>query len=486
MQLKDCFEKALEASRELNCVSASKIDRTLTALADAAEKHTDEILEANREDLARMEPSDPMYDRLLLNRERIAGIAADIRNVASLPSPLGKILSETVRPNGMKITKVSVPFGVIGVIYEARPNVGFDVFSLCLKSGNACILKGGSDARCSNEAIVRVIREVLREQGLDENCVTLMPADRAATAELLNAVGYVDLIIPRGSKGLIDFVRQNAHVPVIETGAGICHTYFDRERARPGHRNGSGHLPHLFRPRRRPEKGNRHRTERQNAPRKRMQRARLPRFPSGQARRPGRLMRAAGRQKRRYPCRRRGMESPERALSGGTAATGRRTQLRDGVPLLPHVGENGRLGRRGDPTHRALLVAAQRSHRIGKPGDDPTVLTAGRRRLRIRQRIDRLYGRRPVRPRSRNRDQHAEAACPRPYGASGADLLQIHRRRRRTNPRLTVPSGSGHRPPAGRIQDKTIHCHRIRTPIRPRLRPVSNFLREKTFPAITF
>ena len=222
MQLKDCFEKALEASRELNCVSASKIDRTLTALADAAEKHTDEILEANREDLARMEPSDPMYDRLLLNRERIAGIAADIRNVASLPSPLGKILSETVRPNGMKITKVSVPFGVIGVIYEARPNVGFDVFSLCLKSGNACILKGGSDARCSNEAIVRVIREVLREQGLDENCVTLMPADRAATAELLNAVGYVDLIIPRGSKGLIDFVRQNAHVPVIETGAGIC------------------------------------------------------------------------------------------------------------------------------------------------------------------------------------------------------------------------------------------------------------------------
>lgn len=229
MQLKDCFEKALEASRELNCVSASKIDRTLAALADAAEKHTDEILEANRKDLARMEPSNPMYDRLLLNRERIAGIAADIRNVASLPSPLGKVLSETVRPNGMKITKVSVPFGVIGVIYEARPNVGFDVFSLCLKSGNACILKGGSDARCSNEAIVRVIREVLREQGLDENCVTLMPTDRAATAELLNAVGYVDLIIPRGSKGLIDFVRQNARIPVIETGAGICHTYFDRD-----------------------------------------------------------------------------------------------------------------------------------------------------------------------------------------------------------------------------------------------------------------
>ena len=401
MQLKDCFEKALEASRELNCVSASKIDRTLTALADAAEKHTDEILEANREDLARMEPSDPMYDRLLLNRERIAGIAADIRNVASLPSPLGKILSETVRPNGMKITKVSVPFGVIGVIYEARPNVGFDVFSLCLKSGNACILKGGSDARYSNEAIVRVIREVLREQGLDENCVTLMPADRAATAELLNAVGYVDLIIPRGSKGLIDFVRQNAHVPVIETGAGICHTYFDRD----------GDL------------------------------------------KKGTAIVLNAKTRRVSVC---------NALD---CLVFHRDRLADLAALCaPLAGKNvviladGEAWKALNGHYPAELlqpadehVAAQRSHRIGKPGDDPTVLTAGRRRLRIRQRIDRLYGRRPVRPRSRNRDQHAEAACPRPYGASGADLLQIHRRRRRTNPRLTVPSGSGHRPPAGTV-----------------------------------
>ena len=407
------MKKALEASRELNCVSASKIDRTLTALADAAEKHTDEILEANREDLARMEPSDPMYDRLLLNRERIAGIAADIRNVASLPSPLGKILSETVRPNGMKITKVSVPFGVIGVIYEARPNVGFDVFSLCLKSGNACILKGGSDARCSNEAIVRVIREVLREQGLDENCVTLMPADRAATAELLNAVGYVDLIIPRGSKGLIDFVRQNAHVPVIETGAGICHTYFDRD----------GDL----------KKGT---AIVLNAKTRRVSvcnaldclvfhRDRVADLAALCAPLAGKnvvILADGG-----------GMESPERALSGGTAATGRRTRS-FGTEFLSYrmSGENGRLGRRGDPTHRALLVAAQRSHRIGKPGDDPTVLTAGRRRLRIRQRIDRLYGRRPVRPRSRNRDQHAEGCMP--------EALWRFRRRPLTN---TSSEGDG-------------------------------------------
>lgn len=228
MHTSDLFERAVAASRKLNLVPTDRIDRTLLALADATEAQARKILEANREDLARMDPQHPMYDRLLLDEKRIAGIAADIRNVASLPSPLGIVLSEVQRPNGMTIRKTSVPFGVIGVIYEARPNVGFDVFSLCLKSGNACMLKGGSDARCSNEAIAGVIRDVLRAQGLDEDCLTLMPPDREATARLLEAVGYVDLVIPRGSKGLIDFVRRNARVPVIETGAGICHTYFDR------------------------------------------------------------------------------------------------------------------------------------------------------------------------------------------------------------------------------------------------------------------
>ena len=127
----------------------------------------------------------------------------------------------------MKITKVSVPFGVIGIIYEARPNVSFDVFSLCLKSGNACVLKGGTDAYNSNKAIVELIQQVLEKHGLDKNIVTLLPAGREATTDLMNAVGYVDLIIPRGGKGLIEFVRDNSRIPVIETGAGICHTYFD-------------------------------------------------------------------------------------------------------------------------------------------------------------------------------------------------------------------------------------------------------------------
>lgn len=228
MNSQSIFGKAVLASRALNMTEETVINETLTALADEAEKQADSIIEANAEDLAAMGKDNPMYDRLLLNKERIYGIASDIRNVASLPSPLGKTLSETVRPNGMVIRKISVPFGVIGVIYEARPNVGFDVFSLCLKSGNACILKGGSDACHSNEVIVSLIKSVLKSQGLDENIVSLMPANREATGELLNAVGFVDLVIPRGSRGLIDFVRDNARVPVIETGAGICHTYFDK------------------------------------------------------------------------------------------------------------------------------------------------------------------------------------------------------------------------------------------------------------------
>lgn len=229
MTIENTLIAARKASVALNLIEEEKINAVLRDLADAAEAQTERILQANAIDLERMERSHPMYDRLMLTPERIAGIASDIRNVASLPSPLGRVLNETERPNGMFIKKVSVPFGVIGIIYEARPNVSFDVFSLCFKSGSACVLKGGHDAARSNEAIVALIREVLQAHGLDEHTVTLLPTDRTATAELLNATGYVDLIIPRGSKGLIDFVRQNARVPVIETGAGICHTYFDRE-----------------------------------------------------------------------------------------------------------------------------------------------------------------------------------------------------------------------------------------------------------------
>lgn len=221
-------EVALAASRTLNLVSAQKINEVLLAVADETLAQSDVILAANEMDLAAMDKSNPMYDRLLLNKDRLAGIASDIRNVATLPTPLGRVLMQTERPNGMQITKLSVPFGVIGIIYEARPNVSFDVFALCLKSGNACVLKGGTDAWNSNNAIVTVIKSVLKKQGLNEDIVILLPAGREATAELMNAVGYVDLIIPRGGKGLIDYVRDNSRIPVIETGAGICHTYFDK------------------------------------------------------------------------------------------------------------------------------------------------------------------------------------------------------------------------------------------------------------------
>ena len=225
--LNETFAAVQVASRELALLNDDVINQILNAVADAAIAETPFILAENEKDLARMDKNDPKYDRLKLTKERLKGIAADTRNVATLPSPLGKVLKESVRPNGMRLTKVSVPFGVIGIIYEARPNVSFDVFSLCLKSGNACILKGGSDADCSNRAIISVIHEVLKKFNINPHIVELLPADREATAALLNAVGYVDLIIPRGSSSLIHFVRENAKIPVIETGAGICHTYFD-------------------------------------------------------------------------------------------------------------------------------------------------------------------------------------------------------------------------------------------------------------------
>jgi glutamate-5-semialdehyde dehydrogenase len=228
MDCSSIFKKAREASGELVSLDVLSINRILMALAAALEEKMPVILAENNKDLNLMDISDPRHDRLKLTRDRLIGIAADIRNVAGLPSPLGKILSETRRPNGLVITRESVPFGVIGIIYEARPNVTFDVFSLCLKSGNACILKGGSDAVNSNTSIVALIKEVLKENGMNTNIVSLLKPDRDETRQLLNARGFVDLIIPRGSQDLIDFVRKNATIPVIETGAGICHTYFDK------------------------------------------------------------------------------------------------------------------------------------------------------------------------------------------------------------------------------------------------------------------
>lgn len=227
MDIKIQLQDVKNASRSLLGMSDKIISDLLCALADETVMQADAILNANEQDLDRMDSANPKYDRLKLTLERIQGIAADMRNVAHMPSPVGRVLKDTVRPNGLKIKQVSVPFGVIGIIYEARPNVSFDVFSLCLRSHNACVLKGGSDAQVTNEAIIKVIHGVLKRFGVDTHVVELLPGDRESTAELLHARGLVDLIIPRGSSGLIRFVRDNATVPVIETGAGICHTYFD-------------------------------------------------------------------------------------------------------------------------------------------------------------------------------------------------------------------------------------------------------------------
>ena len=223
------FERIKEASRALGLYSDKQRNLALGHLADAILTAEASLIKANRKDLAQMDAKNPIYDRLLLTPERLAGIASDMRHVASLPSPLGIISKERTLENGLHLRRVSVPFGVIGVIYEARPNVSFDVFSLCFKSGNACILKGSKNAQHSNEAIVDLIHQTLQADGLPTEMVALMPPTHEATAELLNAVGYVDLCIPRGGRKLIDFVRDNARVPVIETGAGLVHAYFDKD-----------------------------------------------------------------------------------------------------------------------------------------------------------------------------------------------------------------------------------------------------------------
>ena len=229
MQLKETFERVRAASKSLTALTDQQRNEILQAVANAIIDFKDRILVANAQDLAKMAPKNPLYDRLQLTEKRLKDIASDMRNVASLPSPLGHVTKEKTLPNGLRLHRVSVPFGVIGMIYEARPNVTFDVFSLCFKSGNACVLKGGSDADLSNQAAIELIHEVLQQYGVNPDIATLLPATHEATGELLNAVGYVDLCIPRGGRRLIDFVRDTARIPVIETGAGVVNTYFDKE-----------------------------------------------------------------------------------------------------------------------------------------------------------------------------------------------------------------------------------------------------------------
>lgn len=222
------------ASRTLGLLDDETVNQLLLDTADIIVSESASILAANAEDVARMDknnPNDPEHnpkrDRLMLTKSRIVAIADDMRSVVRLPSPLGKTLEERTLPNGIRLTKTSVPMGVVGIIYEARPNVTLDVFALCMKSGNACVLKGGSDAHSSNTAIIQLIHRVLEKHGLTENLVSLLPANREATEVMFNAVGLIDVIIPRGSQSLINTVRMNSKVPVIETGAGIVHAYFD-------------------------------------------------------------------------------------------------------------------------------------------------------------------------------------------------------------------------------------------------------------------
>ena len=229
MQLKETFEKVKRASKSLALLSDDQRNEILLAVADAILNNKVRILDANAQDLAKMSKENPLYDRLQLTESRLEGIASDMRNVATLPSPLGHITKQKTLPNGLRLCRVSVPFGVIGMIYEARPNVTFDVFSLCFKSGNACVLKGGKDADCSNREEVALIHEILEKFGVNPDVVALLPATHEATGEMLNAVGYVDLCIPRGGRKLIDFVRDTARIPVIETGAGVVNTYFDKD-----------------------------------------------------------------------------------------------------------------------------------------------------------------------------------------------------------------------------------------------------------------
>jgi len=226
--LEQGLQAAREAARGLAQIDDAKIRAVLETLAERTLASERQILVANRSDLSRMDASDPKYDRLLLNPQRLADIAHDLKSVAALPSPVGELLEHRRLDNGLELSKVRVPMGVIAVIFESRPNVTFDVFALCLKTLNACVLKGSSDAHDTNRVVVGLIHEVLAENGIDPAVVFLAPPQREYLSKILQATDTIDLAIPRGSKALIDFVRDNARVPVIETGAGIVHTYVDK------------------------------------------------------------------------------------------------------------------------------------------------------------------------------------------------------------------------------------------------------------------
>ena len=227
--IENIFQKTLAASKALNRFSDDEIRELLRAIADEVENDEASILKANQKDVQKMDASDPMVDRLLLNRQRLQNIAKAIRNIAELPSPVGQLVLKRKLKKGLELKKVTVPFGVVGVIYESRPNVTFDTAVLCLKSKNACLLKGSRHADETNKKSVEIIQKVLKKKKFPADCVSLLPSDRKTLDKMFTATRYIDLIIPRGSQQLIDTVRQNSLVPIIETGAGVCHVYVHQE-----------------------------------------------------------------------------------------------------------------------------------------------------------------------------------------------------------------------------------------------------------------
>lgn len=218
-----------DAAISLRSQKDTVLKRVLLALADSLEANTKSILTANRKDLAKYDATNPRIDRLLLNEERITNIANSIRNISKLPNPSGKLLEHKKMPNGLDLEKRSVPLGVVGAIYESRPNVTFDIAALCLRSQNACVLKGSGEAEHTNKAAVVLIHKVLKEYKIDPSCVILLPSNRETVDVLFNATKYIDVLIPRGSDNLIQYVRNNSRVPVIETGAGVCHVYVEKQ-----------------------------------------------------------------------------------------------------------------------------------------------------------------------------------------------------------------------------------------------------------------
>src|SRR5450432_307617 len=221
--------KTYNASAALRNTPDTQIKKALQMLADAVETNIDVILKANSIDVGKQDANDPRTDRSFLNEQRITNIASSIRKISRLPNPSGKLLQKRKLYNGLLLQKITVPFGVVGTIYESRPNVTFDIAALCLRSMNGCLLKGSSDADNTNRAAIGIIKRVLKENSIDPDCITLLPSERETVQELVTATKYVDVIIPRGSDNLIRFVRENSLVPVIETGAGVCHIYVEKD-----------------------------------------------------------------------------------------------------------------------------------------------------------------------------------------------------------------------------------------------------------------